>query len=157
MTNDDRVKPLELDDELRHVFAECRMVLPGIQALFGFQMIAVFSDAFAEKLMPSQQTIHGLAIGFVVLATSLIMSPAALHRRAEPQLASDRFLRAASRLMRAAMIFLAAGISFDVYIVATLIRHSQLLALSAGAGAFALFLSLWEGYPALYRRRNAAR
>jgi hypothetical protein len=31
---------LTLQDAVKHVFEECRMVLPGIQALFGFQMIA---------------------------------------------------------------------------------------------------------------------
>ncbi|HZN54924.1 MAG TPA: hypothetical protein VFB67_06335 [Candidatus Polarisedimenticolaceae bacterium] len=34
---------------------ECRMVLPGIQALFGFQLIAVFSDAFFDRLSAGER------------------------------------------------------------------------------------------------------
>jgi len=31
---------------ISHLLEECRMVLPGIQALFGFQLIAVFNQPF---------------------------------------------------------------------------------------------------------------
>jgi len=37
------------------------MVLPGIQALFGFQLIAVFSDGFANKLTRAEQRLHFFA------------------------------------------------------------------------------------------------
>ena len=37
-----------LKDDMRNVLEEARMVLPGTQALFGFQTMAVFSDRFAE-------------------------------------------------------------------------------------------------------------
>jgi Family of unknown function (DUF6328) len=68
---------LKLTDAARYVFEECRMVLPGIQALFGFQMISVFNQGFAQKLDPFQQKLHGIAIVFVVAAIGLIMAPAA--------------------------------------------------------------------------------
>jgi hypothetical protein len=35
-----------LKDALQQTLDEARMVLPGVQALFGFQLIAVFSDGF---------------------------------------------------------------------------------------------------------------
>lgn len=34
---------LPLSQAAQHLLEECRMVLPGIQALFGFQLIAVFN------------------------------------------------------------------------------------------------------------------
>ena len=34
------------------------MVLPGIQALFGFQLMAVFSPGFWERLDSSEQRLH---------------------------------------------------------------------------------------------------
>ena len=34
---------------------ECRMVLPGIQALFGFQLITVFNSGFFELLSPAER------------------------------------------------------------------------------------------------------
>ena len=38
---DSAKQKLELKDMLRNVLEEARMVLPGIQALFGFQLISV--------------------------------------------------------------------------------------------------------------------
>jgi hypothetical protein len=61
------------------------------------------------------QRLHGVAILFVVLAIALVMAPAAIHRRAEPKPASDRFLRVASRLLLAAMFVLAIGLCIDVF------------------------------------------
>ena len=34
-----------IKDALQQTLEEARMVLPGVQALFGFQLIAVFSEA----------------------------------------------------------------------------------------------------------------
>jgi hypothetical protein len=38
--------PASLEEETRTVIEEARMVLPGIQAVFGFQLIAVFNSGF---------------------------------------------------------------------------------------------------------------
>ncbi len=46
-------EPLSLTQAAQVLLDECRMVLPGIQALFGFQLIAVFSPRFAEALGPA--------------------------------------------------------------------------------------------------------
>ena len=52
------------------------MVLPGIQALFGFQLIAVFNERF-RQLSEGEQLIHFTAIMLVAIAIALIMTPAA--------------------------------------------------------------------------------
>jgi hypothetical protein len=54
------------------------MVLPGIQALFGFQLIAVFNASFREVLTPAGQRLHLLALALVAAAIALIMTPAAV-------------------------------------------------------------------------------
>ena len=45
----------QLEDAAQLVIDECRTVLPGIQALFGFQLIAVFNTGFASKLSAAEQ------------------------------------------------------------------------------------------------------
>ena len=65
------------------------MVLPGIQALFSFQMIAVFNNGFTERLWLAEQKLHIDAIFLVVISIVLVMTPAALHPRAEPKSVSD--------------------------------------------------------------------
>ena len=39
-------------DAVTHLLEECRMILPGLQALLGFQLIAVFSAAFEQPCHP---------------------------------------------------------------------------------------------------------
>ena len=93
VTEQDRAEEtLELSDSLQLLFEECRTVLPGIQALFGFQLIVVFNQGFSEKLVPWQRQIHLVAVVLVAFAIGLIMTPASLHRRMEQGKATTRLL-----------------------------------------------------------------
>ncbi|TPV98900.1 MAG: hypothetical protein USCAAHI_01656 [Beijerinckiaceae bacterium] len=60
----------------RGTIEEARVVLPGIQDLFGFQLIAVFNERF-RQLSEGEQLIHLTAIMLVAIAIALIMTPAA--------------------------------------------------------------------------------
>ena len=71
-----------LEKEATHATDEARMVLPGVQALLGFQLIAVFNQRFTE-LDGDKQVLHLAAFLLIALATGLIMAPAAYHRQAE--------------------------------------------------------------------------
>jgi Family of unknown function (DUF6328) len=53
---------LPLSRAAEYLLEECRMVLPGIQALFGFQLIAVFNQGFGEKLTIGEERLHLVAI-----------------------------------------------------------------------------------------------
>lgn len=151
-STDDERERLKLADALTHVLDECRMVLPGIQALFGFQMIAVFNDGFSRKLSEGEQKLHIAAIVLVVVAIALLMAPATLHREAEPKLASDRFLRVATRMLLAAMVPLAVSIAAEVFIVTDMVWHDFVMAVSVAAAVGVLFVVLWFVYPVIYRR-----
>ena len=39
---------VKLSQAASYLLDECRMVLPGVQAIFGFQLIAVFNQRFAR-------------------------------------------------------------------------------------------------------------
>lgn len=73
------------------------MVLPGIQALFGFQLIAAFNERFKE-LTKDEQLIHFGTTVLVTIAIVLIMTPAACHRLAEQTTISKFFVWLASWL-----------------------------------------------------------
>jgi hypothetical protein len=70
MANPDEIEKIPLSKSADYLLGECRMVLPGIQALFGFQLVVIFSDGFSEKLSEGQQLLHLMAIGLVVIAVS---------------------------------------------------------------------------------------
>src|ERR1043166_5007574 len=99
---------------------EARMVLPGIQALFGFQLVAVFNARFTQ-LSFTDQLLHFSALVLVAIATALIMTPAPYHRQAELGTVSEYFVRMASTIIAIAMVPLMLGLCLDVYILGALI------------------------------------
>ena len=53
-------KPVELEKAVTYALEDARMILPGIQALFGFQLVAVFNERFAEIFDETGQALHPL-------------------------------------------------------------------------------------------------
>src|ERR1051325_9669434 len=102
---------LKLFDAADILISEARMILPGIQALFGFQLIAVLNSSFSEKLSPAEQRLHLLAMIFVVMATAIIMTPAAYHRQTGTRQVTQRFINASTRLLLWGVILLAISIN----------------------------------------------
>jgi hypothetical protein len=142
---------LSLNDAATHVLEECRTVVPGMQALFGFQLIAVFSAAFGEQLSAAERIVHLVAIVLVTIAIVLVMAPAALHRQTEPEAVSRRFITMSSRLLMASMAPLAVGICLDVYVVARVIVASRGVAGIVAASLLGVFIAFWLLLPRAVR------
>jgi Family of unknown function (DUF6328) len=97
------IKKADTASIAQEVIEEARMVLPGIQALFGFQLIAVFNERFYS--LPSfEQALHYVALVLVGVAIAVIMTPAAYHRMVEQTTVSEFFVRLASWLIAVAMV-----------------------------------------------------
>ena len=143
---------LSLNDAATHVLEECRTVVPGMQALFGFQLIAVFSASFKQDLSQAERMIHLAAILLVTLAIALVMAPAALHRQSEPMSVSQRFIDSSSRLLMASMVPLAAGICLDVYVIARVILGTVAGAATIAALLLVVFIVFWRVIPQVARR-----
>ncbi len=127
---------------------ECRMVLPGIQALFGFQLIAVFNAGFHDRLSHGQQILHIVALGMTAIAVAMIMTPAAFHRQNNPHEVTEAFIRLCTTMMLASMIPLALGICTDFFIVASIVIDQSIAAVIAGL-LLAVFVTLWFVVPHL--------
>src|SRR5690242_15145863 len=95
----------DISEAVSHLLEECRMVLPGIQALFGFQLIAAFNQRFTE-LSYAHQCLHLAATTLVAVCAAIIMTPAAYHRGIEPEVISERFLKICTRFILVSMLFL---------------------------------------------------
>jgi hypothetical protein len=146
MTRSAESEKLSLDKAAETLLDECRMVLPGIQALFGFQLIAVFSDGFDKKLSPFEQQLHVAAIALIALAIAIIMTPAAYHRHKGALEVTLRFIAVSTRLLLWAMTPLAVGICLEFYLVAHAVVPSPAIAWISGA-LFAIYLLLWFVLP----------
>ena len=59
-----------------------RMLLPGVQAILGFQLVAVTNQRF-ELLTAHEQLLFLGAFVLLAVAMGLIMAPAAYHRQVE--------------------------------------------------------------------------
>lgn len=136
-----RGQTLSLTDAARMILDECRMVLPGLQALFGFQLIAVFSAGFGIELTEGEKRLHLLAIVLVAFAAALIMTPAAYHRQTGAEKMSRRFIVMATRFLLWSMPPLVLGICLDTYIVARVILGN--IALAAGVAGLLLVAITW--------------
>ena len=122
------------------------MVLPGIQALFGFQLVVVFSPGFSEKLTRPEQIVHFVAIALITVAVAIIMTPAALHRGTGSKKVTATFVNLSARLLFWSMLPLALGICLDVYLIARVIINRPWVSLLAVA-LFAIFMALWFVLP----------
>ena len=142
---------LSLNDAASHLLEECRTVVPGMQALFGFQLIAVFNTVFAERLSSTERIVHLAAIVLVTIAIALVMAPAALHRQTEPMAVSRRFIRISSWLLLASMLPLAVGICLDVYLVARLVLGSRGVAAMVAGSLLGVSTIVWLLLPRMSR------
>jgi hypothetical protein len=132
------------------------MVLPGIQALFGFQLIAVFSDGFVKKLSPLEQQIHYLSIILTVIAVALVMTPAAIHRQVDPFAGSRRFVRCSTVLLLLSMFPLALSICLEIYLIAHMIPGLAGSSFVSAAALLCLFASLWIVLPFIEKKSDRA-
>jgi hypothetical protein len=144
---------LSLSQAAQYLLDETRMVLPGIQALFGFQLIAVFSERFTE-LSDFHQELHFVAISLVVVAIALLMTPAAYHRHQESCEVTHTFVVVCTRLLLIGMAPLAVALSLDFYLIGQLI-HETWWAQGLAWGLFAVLVFLWWIFPRTRRLQRA--
>lgn len=137
------------------ILEETRIVLPGTQTLFGFQLSVVFTQRFHDQLSAPEQRWHLVAMALVAVAAGLLIAPAAYHRQAEPHSVSDRFARLATRLVRWSMPPLLLGICIDFYLVATLITANDTVSLLLAGTLFATVGLLWFVLPRARRLQDA--
>jgi len=139
-----------LDDRIRQVSTEIRMVLPGAQALLGFQFITFVLSEF-DKLPPLLKQIHVVSSILLTLCVILLMTPAAYHRIVENGENSEHFHRFASAMLLSALVPLALGIAGDFFVVTEHVVQSTAVSISLAAIILLCFFGLWFGLPMLRR------
>jgi hypothetical protein len=139
-------KKEELPEAVSHLLDECRMVLPGVQALFGFQLVAVFNQRFSD-LSFNDQVLHLAAVACVAVSAALVMTPAAFHRQVLPDGISERMLKISTWLLLASMALLGVGIAADFFILAVLVLENRTTSVILAAALFIVLALLWFGFP----------
>jgi hypothetical protein len=146
----------KITDKIEHVLTETRVVLPGAQALLGFQFLVILTEAF-DNLPQWSKYVHLLSLGFITLSIVLLMTPAAYHRIVERGEESEHFHRFASRILLIAMIPLGLGLSGDLFVVARKVLGSLELAIALAVSTLLLFYGLWFGLTSYWRSEHRRR
>jgi hypothetical protein len=134
----------------RELLEELRTVLPGVQVLFAFLLIAPFSQRFTE-LDELGRDLYGVALVGTAVATVIFLSTASYHRIAPRRERVGR-LRTGIRLMVSGMLVLAVSIITAVFTVIRFIFGSG-VGVAVLVGLAALTLLLWYVVPLLRRLR----
>jgi hypothetical protein len=146
---------VDIDHKVHELLTEARLVLPGAQALLGFQFSVTLMTGFEQVTGPVRDaSLWSLAL--IALSTILLMTPSAYHRIAERGENTERFVRLAGRVLIAAMIALALALTGDTFVavarITGAIRPAEIAALATASG----FTGLWFAFPML-RRIDAER
>jgi phage shock protein PspC (stress-responsive transcriptional regulator) len=154
------VEHKKIDDEMRNLIEEARVILPGLQALFGFQTIAVFNDRF-DELAIYAKVCHMLGLAMIIISVAMTMTPATYYRARNGN-ATPVMARISSRMIRGAMAPLAVGLGLDMFTVIDVATGNVPISMGAGAATFVLLAYLWfilprrEGRSAEKLARNSS-
>ena len=135
-----------LHTKIDQMLTEARIILPGAQALFGFQLSVVLTQAF-EQLPLQSHIAHAISITFVAVTVMLLMAPASYHRIVYAGEDSEDMHSTGSVLITAATLSLAIGLAVDIHVVMAKIADSGTIGLASGLVAFLLLSGMWYGYP----------
>lgn len=145
-----------LSTKIEQMLTEARVVLPGVQALLGFQLTVTLTSSF-EQLSAGSRLLHVAALCCVALSAVLLMTPAAVHRITFWGEDTPSFFHLGSWFVTAAPIPLALGIAGDLYVAISKASESSVLAAVSGVMALAVLAGLWYALPLTLRaRRNHA-
>jgi hypothetical protein len=145
--------PTPLKTKIEQLLTEARLIIPGAQALFGFQFIAMLMTGF-DRLPDTAKTVHAAALCLIGLNVIIMMTPAALHRLSFGGEDSPRFLRMGSALVIAGPAFLAAGMAAEIYVVFIKALNSTAAASSASIAALLILVGFWYGWPLALRAKR---
>jgi len=133
------------DKEMRDMIEEARCILPGLQAVFGFQTIAVFNERF-DDLEQYAQVCHVIGLVLLVIAMVMLMTPA-VYYRAQHGVPTATMVRVSRRHIRGALMPLGAGLSLDMLTVMSLATGMLALSIGVAVATMFLFVGLWYLVP----------
>jgi hypothetical protein len=145
---------LSIATKIEQMMTEARVILPGAQALLGFQLIVMLTEPFT-KLPDETKLVHVAALLCVALAIILLMAPAAIHRLSFDGEDTPRMLRFGSGLVTAALLPLSLGIAGDIYVAVGHGLDNAAVGIATAIAVLILLISIWYLWPLLVRARNA--
>ena len=142
-----------IDVRVEQMLTEARVLLPGAQALLGFQLTVMLTEAFGQLPDPSK-IVHVAALCCIALAVILLMAPAAFHRISFHGQNTETFHALGSALILTAAIPLAGGIVGDLYVAVAKALGRPAIGIAVAALAFMVLAMLWLIHPLMLRAKG---
>jgi hypothetical protein len=146
-------KPTPLTTKIEQMLTEARVILPGAQALLGFQLTVTLTRAFGQ-LSDSLKLFHVASLCCVAVAIILLMTPAALHRISFAGEDTPSFFTIGSWFVVLAPAPLAIGIAGDLYVATSTAATSLTLGAILALAVLSLLACLWYILPVVLRARE---
>lgn len=139
-----------VDRELGELVEETRVVLPGVEILFGFLIILPFQ--FSDELAGFERILYLGAFLAVSVGLALLVASTVEHRIRFRHMDKEQWLFRANRQMIAGIAAVAVGVVLTVYLVLETILGGM-PALLLAAGNAAVMGWLWFAGPLVRTRR----
>lgn len=143
-----------LDREMIELLNEVRVVMPGVQLLFGFLLTVPFQQRFAD-VTDFQRTVYVITLVLTAASAAFFMAPTAFHRVTFRAGQKPYLIRLGTRQAIAGMALLALAMNGALLLIVDFLFHWPTVVLAVG-GTSLLFVWLWFGL-ALVRRVSGKR
>jgi hypothetical protein len=150
-SDDDKTDEERRDRQMIEVLNELRVAMPGVQILFGFLLTVPFSKGFVEQATSFQRNVYFVTLLLVALSTACLIAPSAAHRVLFHQRQRPWLVEHANRMLIAGLIFLAAGLTGAILLVADYLFGTPSAYVFPPLVVIVL-LVLWFVFPARRRR-----
>jgi Family of unknown function (DUF6328) len=136
-----------IDRELIELLNELRVVLPGVQVLFGFLLVVPFQQTF-RGISDLEIGIYYVAFMTAALANVLLIAPSTYHRLRFREGDKENLIRLSGRLLIAGTACLAISLSATVYLITDILFGGG-AGIGAAIGAGLVVAAFWFGIPLL--------
>ena len=141
-----------VDRELGELLEEIRVLLPGVEILFGFLIILPFSGSF-DEISGFERVLYLASLLTTSAGLALLVSPTTHHRLRFREMDKERMLFTANRLVLVASVLVLFGIGLAVYLVVESVLGGVVAGMIAAANAV-WFAWFWFGLPLVRKARE---
>ncbi|HMJ35257.1 MAG TPA: DUF6328 family protein [Baekduia sp.] len=132
-----------LDRELIELLNELRVVMPGVQVLFGFLLTVPFQQGF-HQIDAFQRDVYFATLLLTAASSAFLMAPSAFHRLTFRAGQKPYLVQLGTRQAIVGMALLALAMNGAVLLLTDILFHSLTVAITVACSA-TLFAWLWFG------------
>jgi hypothetical protein len=143
-----------LDRELIELLNELRVVMPGVQLLFGFLLTVPFQQNF-QKVDGFQRDVYFATLLLTAASAAFLMAPSAFHRLTFRAGQKPYMIKLATRQTIVGMALLLLAMNGAILLLTDVLFHALTVGIAVGA-MVTLYAWLWFG-KALWRLRSGKR